>query len=269
MIFGLYGIVILIVMVKFGQIFLSLVDNLINQLAITLFFPSMAYYLITILITNGIAIYNLVKAPRKKYVKNLNMIIFSIINLLLFLTLSQVASADVNIYSTVSLYQSQEIVALVQLSMIIFTLWMISLGIIACVNKLAAEPVEVKEEVVVKEPVKEISYDFKPNLNTSVALDNESPIDYNSYLNTYPNRLFDNNEVMLTKAQDQMKEQVVEKVKEKEFLTLEDYRNLLSLLKDMRAEDEGSQKYRGYHVPDEELKLEELLLNSLNFGKSL
>ena len=65
---------------QFGSTILPILDQLINQLTITLFFPSMAYYLIMIITTNIIAILTL-KKQSKLYIKRLNVIITSIIDI--------------------------------------------------------------------------------------------------------------------------------------------------------------------------------------------
>ena len=258
---GLGGILGVILIWQFGEPFISLLDQLMNQIVITLFFPSMAYYLMMILITNYIAIQTWKKKP-KLYIKRLNMVVFGIVNLSLLVTLYQVSKQNINIYSQVALYQNTEILALIEFSMIVFTFWIIALGIITCINKLTkedkVEEVNKEERTIVTVPVRQ------PVYQTTIEVE-DSPIDYNAYLNTYPNRLFDNNESIVTIAQDQMKEQVVEKVKEKEFLTLEDYRNLLSLLKDLK-DDSSSQNVKEYQSA-EDMKLQEMLFNSLYFGK--
>ena len=258
---GLGGILGIILIWQFGEPFISLLDQLMNQIVITLFFPSMAYYLIMILVTNYIAIQTWKKKP-KLYIKRLNMAVFGIVNLSLLVTLYQVSKQNINIYSQVALYQNTEILALIEFSMIVFTFWIIALGIIACINKLTKEDtieeVNKEEKTIVNVPVR------RPVYQTTIEVE-DSPIDYNAYLNTYPNRLFDNNESIVTIAQDQMKEQVVEKVKEKEFLTLEDYRNLLSLLKNLK-DDSSSQNVKEYQSA-EDMKLQEMLFNSLYFGK--
>ena len=147
--------------------------------------------------------------------------------------------------------------------MIIFTFWIISLGIIVCINKLTKE--EVKEETVVKQPVSETINNIQDTYKPTVIPVEDSPIDYNAYINTYPNRLFDNNEAIINIAQSQMKEQVMEQVKEKEFLTLDDYRNLLSLLKDMKN-DSSNELVKDYEKTDD-MKLQEILFNSLYLDK--
>lgn len=271
LIIGMFSILLLCLTLGFGNVFFQMIDQLINQLAITIFFPSMAYYLIIVLITNIIAIRTILKDSKHLYVKKINLGMFCFINLLLFVILMQISKQNINVYSQISLYQNQEILSFIELSMILFTFWMLTLGIVACIDKLTVKTEEVVQEqtveavepVVIEQPkvlvtdIPNVSYTFE-----------ESPIDYNSYLNTYPNRLFDNNEAMISETQDQMKEQVVSRIKEKEFLTLEDYRNLLSLLKSMRDEDNGNQKARDYYL-NEEMQLQEMLFNSLNLGKSL
>ena len=247
---------------QFGSTILPILDQLINQLTITLFFPSMAYYLIMIITTNIIAILTLKKQP-KLYIKRLNVIIASIIDISLLVILYQISKQNINVYSQISLYQNTEILALIEFSMIIFTFWIISLGIIVCINKLTKE--EVKEETVVKQPVSETINNIQDTYKPTAIPVEDSPIDYNAYINTYPNRLFDNNEAIINIAQSQMKEQVMEQVKEKEFLTLDDYRNLLSLLKDMKN-DSSNELVKDYEKTDD-MKLQEILFNSLYLDK--
>ena len=57
----------------------------------------------------------------------------------------------------------------------------------------------------------------------------------------------------------------MEQVKEKEFLTLDDYRNLLSLLKDMKN-DSSNELVKDYEKTDD-MKLQEILFNSLYLDK--
>ena len=91
---GLLGITLIW---QFGSVILPLLDQLINQLTITLFFPSMAYYLIMIITTNIIAILTLNK-KLKPYIKRLNMIVTSLIDISLLVILYQISKQHINVH---------------------------------------------------------------------------------------------------------------------------------------------------------------------------
>lgn len=111
---------------KYNGYLTTLLDNLINNVFMQVFFPNLATYVIIIILSNIIYIKSALKKDKKNYEKIINTIFFVIIMFGMNYTLEEVISDNVNIYD-VDLYSNQKILVLVQSTTIVFIVWQVFL----------------------------------------------------------------------------------------------------------------------------------------------
>lgn len=143
------GILGLIMYVYYEQV-LNLIDYLIENIVANILFPNLAIYIGVLLFINIVVLISLFSKNVKLYVKNINIIFFAIMQLFLYLIIENVISNSINVYEKLSIYTNQNLLILVELSMQLFTIWIIILGIIRLVDyfmiKSNNKVIEVKED---------------------------------------------------------------------------------------------------------------------------
>ncbi len=137
-IIGIYVLVFIAAIIKYHSSFLSLLDYLIDNIAVVFYFPNLAIYMAMILISNIIMLRTIFK-DSDKVSRTLNIAMYSTIMYLMLLTISIISTETLNVYDQVSLYQNSNVLALVELSNTIFIIWML----LAIINKLL-DVLEVK-----------------------------------------------------------------------------------------------------------------------------
>lgn len=111
---------------KYNNYLTTLLDNLINNVFIQVFFPNLATYVIIIILSNIIYINSALKKDKKNYEKIINTIFFVIVMFGMNYTLEEVIRDNVNIYD-VDIYSNQKILVLVQSTTIVFIVWQVFL----------------------------------------------------------------------------------------------------------------------------------------------
>lgn len=148
---------ILIYLVVFGtllfffhkEIFIF-IDYLINNIFLLLFFPNLAVYTIVILIINIILATAIFKD--KKSMKHLNILFFVLFNILFYLIIDNVIYNNINVYEQLSIYTNRELLILIELSMELFIIWIVLLGIIKISNRLSFSFIHSRPTSLVLEP---------------------------------------------------------------------------------------------------------------------
>ena len=149
--FTIYLIVIGTLIYFFHTEVFMLVDYLINNIFILLFFPNLAIYTLILIIVNIIMIRSIV-LKYGKVLKFINAIFFVIFNIIFYLIIDNVIKNKVNIYEQLSIYTNNNLLILIQISMYLFIIWLVVLLINYIASKLVKDKV-VKEEVIPKEEV--------------------------------------------------------------------------------------------------------------------
>ena len=141
-----------------------------------IFFPNLATYVIIILITNFIFLYNIIKKT-STLSKITNTIFFTIIMILMFYTLEQIITNNINIYSFEEVYSNDDISVLIQSTTIIFTIWTILIISKLIINKLIQKSIETitnEENDIIENPNTNQINTANP-INQNTTNDNNSP----------------------------------------------------------------------------------------------
>lgn len=124
---SLYAILMIIILIKYATSLKTMIDYMMNHLFIVFYFPNIAVYLTAILITNIIMWISMFKSSTKTIIKIINATIFSIIHYILLLILGIITTKKIDVFNQKALYANHDIHALIELSSNIFIIWMIFL----------------------------------------------------------------------------------------------------------------------------------------------
>jgi len=160
-IMGIYVLVFVSVIVKYHTSFFSILDYLINNVFVIFYFPNIAVYATMIIITN-ILMLRSIFSHKVEIIRTLNLAIYSIIMYLMLLIIYTITTENLDVYNELSLYTNQNVLVLVELSNILFIIWIVLLfknKILSFVeiktnkkiNQNNQTEIKIVEKVVIKE----------------------------------------------------------------------------------------------------------------------
>lgn len=247
-------ILLIIYLPSIGKVF----DNMMNNLFIVIYFPSLAVYFAAIIVTSIILWVSLFSYKTSEIIKRLNLVIYLIINYLFALLLYVINNNKLDIFSTESIYTNKQATALIELTSIIFVVWVVFLMIYKLVliylRRDYREPVK---KVVVKKEVKKLPKNYLNIEVPSMVYGNISkPVKEEknySYTNA-PSMVYGKLSTSKIKPYIEIdapkvvygtipkKYSINNKTKVYEdMLTLEDYKLLLKLLKEQKKKEENEE----------------------------
>lgn len=188
-----------------GNMFSYMMDNLF----IAIYFPNLAIYAFALVLTNIILIVSLLNYKTAKAIKNLNITVYILMNYLLTLTLNIINQNKLDIFTQSSIYQNKEATALIELSSLLFIIWVIFL-------------------ILYKIFLIYLRKDYKPKVKRLIRIKKVKKLPENYLPKEFPSYVYgkapqkiepkQTTDASLLKAYEQM-------------LTLDDYKLLLSMLK--------------------------------------
>jgi len=119
-----YAFILIAILVAYSSSLGKMFDYMMNNLFIAIYFPNIAIYLAAIIITNIILLVSIFNKKITKLIKNLNVVMFSIMNYLLVLILSVVHKENLDVFTQTSIYGNRQVQALIELSSSVFMIWM-------------------------------------------------------------------------------------------------------------------------------------------------
>lgn len=153
----------------------SLTDNLFT----TIYFPSTHAYLFILITINLTTLISLLNIKCDKIYRTINTIAFFLVNFILTLILEIISKNKIDIFSKSSLFSNTDLVILLELSINIFIVWLISLSIVYLTNI-------VTEKILVTKSNKELAK--KPATVLPQALEVDVPNFEEEYLSTNDNK---------------------------------------------------------------------------------
>ena len=219
----------------------NLFDYMMNNLFIVIYFPNLAIYLAAIIITNIILWISLFNYKTSENIKRLNIVIYLIMNYLLVLIFNVINKNKLDIFSQESIYKNRNATALIELSSIIFVLWIIFLIIYKIILIYLKKDYKPKvKKVLVKKEIKKLPENF-------------NNIEIPSYVyGNIPTKV---------KVEPDPKEEKLKQVYE-DMLTLEDYKQILEILKNKKRKSK-TKKVIEEKEKTNDLKLEKLKIELL------
>lgn len=184
-------------------------DNFTTIFFGNIYFPSIYVYIGVLVISFIAFITSMLNVMLKKIYKVINSIMFVVNNVLLVVVINIIAKNKIDIFSVNSLYTNTSLVAVLELSMGLFILWILALTAVYATNaicdRMAHKKVcneKVKEEVF--NPVLEVSNDIALDVNT---LSNDDEVVYEPAL--VEGIVTDEKELVVEEIQDAIEDKVV------------------------------------------------------------
>lgn len=219
------------IIVLYKDSFSSMVTYLMNNLFKVIYFPNLAIYLFAIFIMNIILWYSVFSFKSTNIIKNVNIIVYIIINYLLVVLLDIINKQKLDVFNQASIYGNKSAQAVIELSSLIFIVWIIFLFLYKAImvyltrnNKLPK--VIKKKKDYQEEPVMIKTMPMYANtINTGAELEKYDNLftldDYKYLLEVLKNRQEKKPEKVVTK--------VVETKQEKKEKELAKFRELQEL----------------------------------------
>ena len=112
------------------------INEIINKIFFNIYFPSIEMYLFVLIFMFVIFLITICNFRMSKTYKNVNIIAFFSSFYLFLMILYVIATNNIDIFNASSIYTNKEVVSLLELSMLVFILWIVSITIIWISNSL-------------------------------------------------------------------------------------------------------------------------------------
>ncbi len=149
----IFIIVLACLIFNYSTSFLSFLDYMMNKIFLVIYFPNLATYVVMVLIATGIFFSSLFSQKMNLIIRNINIGVYTLILYFLFLLGRVVTEQNIDVYSDLAIYQNEEMLVLIEITMILFSLWVLGLG----VYKLIKILINRKNKQQVKEEFKKVS----------------------------------------------------------------------------------------------------------------
>lgn len=208
-IFGIYLLVFIAVIIKHHSSFLSVIDYLINNIFVIFYFPNIAVYGSMIVIINIIMLRSIF-SKKDAIIRTINMASYSIIMYLMLLIVYTITIENIDVYNEISLYSNNALLTLIELSNIIFIIWMILLLINKLLDFLETKGFKTKSKILPTAEKEIITVEKEVIKEVPVEIIREVPIEV---------------------------EKVIYKEKEVDMFTKDEYLIMLNILKNDYKKD--------------------------------
>ena len=235
-----------------GNMFSYMMDNFF----IAVYFPNIAIYFAAIIATNIILWFSIFNYKISKRIKALNVTIYIIINYLLILLLNVINSNKLDIFDQSSLYENKQATALIELSSIIFVVWILFLVVYRIILiYIRKEYKPVVKKVIIKKKVKKLPENYEP-IHFPYYVYGKTP--KLNYINEKP--LKEINGVFTYVDEEDKKEEELRRQYDNLF-TLNDYKIMSRILQEQKEQQPLS--YERPKVDDEYRKQQEATTQEL------
>ena len=122
---GIWAAFFLVLIIIYRNFMLNLIDNLFDNVFMALYFPNLATYIITLLVTNFFFVYSIFNKKIQKAFKVLNITNTILIDLLLIFIIGIVSQNNINVYEELTVYSNSTLLVLLELTSAFFTAWLL------------------------------------------------------------------------------------------------------------------------------------------------
>lgn len=223
--------ILVFTLVSFYSSLGKMFSYMMNNFFIVVYFPNLAVYLAAIIITNIVLLISIFNYKITKAIKNLNIIIFTIMNYLFILVLNVINSNNLDIFSKESVYKNRQAQGLIELSSTIFIVWIIFLIIYRMILIYLKKEYRPKvKKVIVRKKVKKLP-------------ENYQPLDTPDYVyGSIPKRVVVNDNLLLKEFESKF--------------TLEEYKLFSKILKEQKLNKDNSLEQEKEEVKKELSKID-------------
>lgn len=144
----------IISIIRNHKVLFNTFDNFTTIFFNGIYFPSIYIYISVLLIISLAFITSILSSNKKKIYKIINSITFIINNIFFVIILNIIAKNSINVFEMSSLYTNNSLVAILELNMGLFILWVTALSVVYITNTICDKITSkktVKEEVTIKD----------------------------------------------------------------------------------------------------------------------
>lgn len=122
---SIWAMALLLFIINYNSILSALLDSLVNNVFMTLYFPNISTYALIVLVSNFFFVYSLVNKKIKNAHKILNIANALILNVFLAFIIETIKSLGITDYSSINIYTNSNLLVLLELSSAIFVSWIL------------------------------------------------------------------------------------------------------------------------------------------------
>lgn len=122
---SIWAILGIILVINYNSVLLHLIDDLINNIFMALYFPNFTIYLIILVISNFFFIYSIFNRKIKNSYRIINILNSLILNVFLIFIIDIVNKAGIVNYNNINIYTNSNLLVLLELSSAIFVSWIL------------------------------------------------------------------------------------------------------------------------------------------------
>ena len=132
---GIYVLVIGFSIVKYGSYFLTSIDSFLTLFMANIYFPVIPIYVAIMIISFIIMIITLSGRHKSRFIKILNIVFFTIIQMLFVVFIYVIESNNIDLSTNTGLYSNEQTMTLLELGMGLFVIWIVLLLVIIYLKK--------------------------------------------------------------------------------------------------------------------------------------
>lgn len=133
---SIWGLLALILVINYNSVVLSLIDNLLDGIFKTIYFPNLAIYIVLLIISNVSFFYSIFSEKINKKNRISNFVEALIVDILLIFIIDIVQKNNINVYDELSIYSNSNLLVLLELTSSIFISWILVNLLISAHEKL-------------------------------------------------------------------------------------------------------------------------------------
>lgn len=232
----------------------NMFQYMMNNFFIAVYFPTIAIYLAAIIAMNIIVWVSIFSYKSSKQIRALNISIYIIMNYIMALLLKVINSNKLDIFDQTSLYGNKQATALIELSSIIFMVWIIFLVLYKIILIYIKKEYKPKvKRIIVRKKIKKLPDNYEPKVIPEFVY------------GKVPHR-----ETLMIDTSEKTEEEILLERFSKQF-TLEDYKLFSRLLKEEqeRKQQQDTRKIqfvkdKDYNKVSKKVKQQEIVVSSAN-----
>ena len=149
---SIWMIFLLIILIFYHDVLLNIVDNLFDNMFMIIYFPSISFYFIILVVSNFFLLYSVFNKKIKKVYKTLNILNALLINSILLFVVSIINKNNINVYDKLSVYSNSNLLVLIEFTTAFFIIWLIlnfSFTTYFELKKKDKKPLPQMEEIII------------------------------------------------------------------------------------------------------------------------
>lgn len=132
---SIYVLVLGFTIFKYGNYFLTSIDSFVTIFMANIYFPMIPVYIFVMFISFIIMIITLSSKKKNKFIKIINTVFFTLIQMLFALFIYIVESNNIDLSNNTGIYTNEQTLTLLELGMGLFVIWIIVLLVILYLKK--------------------------------------------------------------------------------------------------------------------------------------